>query len=318
MATSFITGLDIGPHAIKAVLIKRTHRSMSVERCVSLRSQKAIFVDNHTLGYQDCVNLLKEVRKALPWYARKVALALPDNAAASKVLQLQPDLEEEELMFAVRQEMALQTSASDDDLYLDFYSVESLLSGSEKVADYQVIAAKKNVVDSHLAPVSKVGFRPQLMTLQGQALSSTWKLISQHQKDQQHGMLVYVWQHKLLLCTRPFNSEPYIKEVSLPPSHGDEDVAGQFVRLLSRQLNLYNSNHPAQKAAKIWLSGELSPRLELTWLAEQIELEVELVDALSLLPRAKKCSANAQADGFEIALGLALLACDWEEWHANH
>ncbi|MCG6450918.1 type IV pilus assembly protein PilM, partial [Vibrio parahaemolyticus] len=125
-----------------------------------------IFADNHTLDYQKIVKKLKELKKGLPLFSRKVALAVPDNAVISKVLQIDSDLDASEQEFAVYQAFSHQSPFPIDDLSLDFVPSGDNPAGRSTNTLYQVYATRREVVDNRLSVASKAGFEPLLLDVQ--------------------------------------------------------------------------------------------------------------------------------------------------------
>ncbi|WP_332058806.1 hypothetical protein [Vibrio taketomensis] len=59
MSNSFITGVDIGHHSLKAVVLKPVKGTLKLSEFRELVIEDNIFTDNHLLNYQKIVNKLK-------------------------------------------------------------------------------------------------------------------------------------------------------------------------------------------------------------------------------------------------------------------
>ncbi|GAL15060.1 type IV pilus biogenesis protein PilM [Vibrio astriarenae] len=103
MGMSLITGIDIGRYSIKAVVVKPEKQHFTIVAFHELPVSDAVFSDNHTLNYQDSVKKLKDLKKMLPWMSHKAAMAIPDNAVISKVLQIDASTDDAEEEFAIHQ-----------------------------------------------------------------------------------------------------------------------------------------------------------------------------------------------------------------------
>lgn len=123
MGKSLVTGIDIGHHSIKAAVLKPMGDTYALVGYEELLVTADIFTDNHTLDYQKIVKKLKELKKGLPLFSHKVAIAIPDSAVISKVLQIDSDLEQRELEFAVYQAFSHQSPFPVEELSLDFVKV---------------------------------------------------------------------------------------------------------------------------------------------------------------------------------------------------
>lgn len=134
MGKSLVTGIDIGHHSIKAVVLKPVNGSYALVGYNELPITEGIFFDNHTLNYQKIVKKLKELRKGLPLFSHKVAVSVPDNAVISKVLQIDSSLDVREKEFAIYQAFSHQSPFPMQELSLDFVKVaeKKTFSGSNR------------------------------------------------------------------------------------------------------------------------------------------------------------------------------------------
>ncbi|APF61210.1 type IV pilus [Vibrio cholerae] len=178
MGKSLVTGIDIGHHSIKAAVLKPMGDTYALVGYEELLVTADIFTDNHTLDYQKIVKKLKELKKGLPLFSHKVAIAIPDSAVISKVLQIDSDLEQRELEFAVYQAFSHQSPFPVEELSLDFVKVTEKSLARSSTTTFQVYATKKDVVDSRLHAVKKAGFEPVLMDVQVHSLLHLWQLAS--------------------------------------------------------------------------------------------------------------------------------------------
>ncbi len=150
MGKSLVIGVDIGHHSIKAVALKPSKGTFTLVSYQELPIEADIFTDNHMLNYQKIVKKLKELRKSLPLFSRKVALAIPDNAVISKVLQIDSALDAQEREYAIFQAFAHQSPFPIEELNLDFVEVNRA-SASQALASYQVYATKRDVAESRVS-----------------------------------------------------------------------------------------------------------------------------------------------------------------------
>ncbi|RBW65580.1 type IV pilus secretin PilQ [Vibrionales bacterium C3R12] len=119
MGKSLITGIDIGHHSIKAVVLKSMGGRYALMSYQELPITDGIVADNHTLNYQKIVKKLNELRKGLPLFSRQVAISIPDNAVISKVLQIDSELQDRELEFALYQAFSQQSPFPIEEVSLD-------------------------------------------------------------------------------------------------------------------------------------------------------------------------------------------------------
>ncbi|RTZ13887.1 type IV pilus assembly protein PilM [Vibrio aquaticus] len=325
MGKSLVTGIDIGHHSIKAVVLKPYKGTFALVGYQELPIDADIFSDNHMLNYQKIVKKLKELRKSLPRFSHKVSLAVPDNAVISKVLQIDSDLEAQEREFAIFQAFSHQSPFPVEELNLDFVQLEK--TGSTQTSSYQVYATKKEVVESRVDAVAKAGYKPVLMDVQAHALTQMWQLASRaHQQSK--WLMLDVGLTQSSLCIDFFDKAPFCKDIplgtqSIENLNGIDDLVHsnteRFTRALiekiQRNVQLLASLH-STNVEGIWLcgGGAMTPMLaeEIT---RHLHIPCELFNPLSLFDGKKIRSQAELSNGYAYAtaVGLALRGIDWLE-----
>lgn len=160
MGKSFVTGIDIGHHSIKAVVVKPVGEQFELVTYAEVPVSGAIFSDNHTVNHQEIVKNLKRLKKQLPMRAKKVVLAVPDSAVISKLLHIDSELEEREKEFALYQLFAQQSPFPIEELSLDYVKLEPERATVSSTSTYQVYATRKEVIESRVEVIKKSGFTP--------------------------------------------------------------------------------------------------------------------------------------------------------------
>ncbi|EEX66316.1 type IV pilus biogenesis protein PilM [Vibrio metoecus] len=155
MGKSLVTGIDIGHHSIKAVVLKPMGDTYALMGYEELLVTADIFTDNHTLDYQKIVKKLKELKKGLPLFSQKVAIAIPDNAVISKVLQIDSDLELREQEFAIYQAFSHQSPFPVEDLSLDFVKVAEKILHAVVRRRFKSMPPRKKWLKAACKPVGK-------------------------------------------------------------------------------------------------------------------------------------------------------------------
>ncbi|MGF1752628.1 type IV pilus assembly protein PilM [Vibrio makurazakiensis] len=333
MGSSLVTGIDIGSHSIKAVVLKPIGEMYALVGYKELAIPADIFTDNHTLEYQKIVKKLKELRKGLPMFSRKVAISVPDNAVISKVLQIDSDLESREKEFAIHQTFALQSPFPIEDLSLDFVEMEEKRFGKSATTSYQVYATRKDVVESRSEALIKAGFKPVVVDIQAHGLLNVWQMASRSNPDKRHWLLVDVGINQTSLGTIPHNRAPFYKDIayginningdeSLEPMSnllGSEQETQRFnyelIERLKRQLQLYLSINSAEPIAGVWMMGAgASTPMLAEEIERQLKIPCELLNPLTLFESkiSKKRSHTVDWQSFGIAAGLAISGLQWE------
>ncbi|WP_159739507.1 type IV pilus assembly protein PilM [Vibrio atypicus] len=328
MGKSLVIGVDIGHHSIKAVALKPSKGTLTLVSYQELTIESDIFTDNHMLNYQKIVKKLKELRKGLPLFSRKVALAIPDNAVISKVLQIDSELDQQEREFAIFQAFAHQSPFPIEELNLDFVELAQP-SSNNTMASYQVYATKREVVDSRIQAVTKAGYQPILMDMQAHSLVQIWQMASRAY-NRFDWLLVDVGLSQSSICIDLQDKPPFCKEIALGTQLIDTDAQFEhlihgsverfifaLVEKLQRNLQLLASVHGVT-AEGVWLSGggAATPMLAEE-IARRLNLKCELLNPLTLF---ETSSTKSRADfstghAYTTAAGLALRGLDWLENH---
>lgn len=336
MGKSFVTGIDIGHHSIKAVVMKPAGELFELVSYKEVPATEGIFSDNHTFNHQEIVKKLKELKKQLPMMARNVVLSVPDNAVISKVLHIDSELEEREKEFAIYQVFGQQSPFPVEELSLDYVKVELDTLKRAPTSAYQVYATRKEVIETRMQALKKSGFKPMVMDTQAHGLLRVWQLATQIDSTKQSWLLVDIGYSQTSLCIAPNKRAAYYKDFpfgtqnikSSPALNLDDDTpsvglnhqdafSAELAERLIRQLSLYSSVNQQQKIDGIWLTGGGATLAAIDeYLSEKLALTVEVLDPLDLLVGKVKGQIESEACTFSVAAGLAIRGIQWQG--ANH
>ncbi|HAS62514.1 MAG TPA: pilus assembly protein PilM [Vibrio sp.] len=332
MSLSFITGIDIGHYSIKAVVIKPVKGTLILSDFRELVIEERIFADNHLLNYQQIVNKLKELRKALPLLSRKVALSVPDSSVISKVLQIDRDLSAQEKEYAIIEAFSHQSPFDIEELSVDYCSLP-IIKSSALTEPIQIYATKKEVVNNRIDVCRKAGFKPILLDVHAHGLVRLWQAVAEAQ-NRGHWLLLEVGHTRSSLVMDFAEQAPWCKELAvgldiISHSMGEEsamrhDATMHFINTLieriQRQLQLIGTVEK-QQLQGIWLTGggANTPMLAEE-LAARLNVDCELFNPLSLFAHSKRVNQQRLSSGYSYACatGLALQGLDWmEQGHAS-
>ncbi|MCG3729571.1 type IV pilus assembly protein PilM [Vibrio cincinnatiensis] len=335
MSKSLVTGVDIGHHSIKAVVLKLSGETYSLVSYKEIVVTDDIFADNYTLDYQKIVKKLKELKKSLPLFSRKVSISVPDNAVISKVLQIESELDLAEQEFAIYQAFSHQSPLPIEELSLDFIKVSDKALGRNSSETYQVYATRREVVESRVSASEKAGLEPVLLDVQMHSLVRIWQHVSQIQQ-RTNWMLLDIGYSQSSLCLDFMDKAPFCKDIPLgtrwfnqtgqlegschaalqESSTGVQAFNQEFVERLARQIQLFTSVHGAQSLAGIWLSGGGAVIAGLAEaISERLALPCELFTPLSVFNHklSKRRRTLSEQQRFSTAAGLALRGIEWLE-----
>ncbi|MGF1894249.1 type IV pilus assembly protein PilM [Vibrio campbellii] len=324
-----VTGIDIGHNSLKAVVLKPNGNSYALLGYKEIILKEGIVAENNTINHQEIVKTLKEMKKELPFRARKVAISVPDNAVISKKLQIEQNLEESEKEFAVVQAFSHQSPFPVEELSLDFIKVDTdeQMRGTDS---YQVFATRKDVVETRVEALQKSGLKPVLVDVHSQSLGHMWKLVAERFPEKSKYCLLDIGSlnssftifteqgelfHKEFPCgTRTrgslFQQDPLADDAQV----ATEQFNRQIVECVKRQMQLYTSINGSQDIKGVWLSGEgaATPMLAEE-LSSQLALECELLNPLGLFEMkvSKRKRRAADWQHFTAAAGLAVRGIQW-------
>ncbi|MDC5840067.1 type IV pilus assembly protein PilM [Vibrio europaeus] len=326
MGKSLVTGIEIGHHSIKAVVLKPNKGTFALVDYQELPIEAGIFSDNHMSNYQKIVKKLKELRKSLPRFSTKVALAIPDNAVISKVLQIDSGLNDNEIEYAISDAFSHQTPFPIDDLYLDYVPLTT--DGQSSPTHYQVYATKKELVDPRVEVFRSASFQPVVVDLRAHALVHIWQLAAR-QQVKTDWLLIDVGVDHASLCMDLVDKAPFCKEIVLATSEkradsnhrlslaqSREGFSAELLDKIQRNLQLIVSMH-GKSVKGVWLSGVGAAMPVLAnEISTRLAIECELLNPLTLFSTtSQQPSANLLANGhrFTSAAGIALRALTWLE-----
>ncbi|MGR5237869.1 type IV pilus biogenesis protein PilM [Vibrio alfacsensis] len=329
MDKRLVTGIDIGHTSLKAVVLKPNGNGYAVLGYKEIILKEGIVAENNTINHQEIVKTLKEMKKALPFRARQVAISVPDNAVISKTLQIEQNLEESEKEFAVMQAFSHQSPFPVEELSLDFVSVEPK-EQMRGIESYQVFATRKDVVEARVDALQKTGLNTVLVDVHSQSLGHMWKLTVERFPEKNKYCLLDIGAVNSSFTMFTEQGELFHKEFACGKSTAsgslhdasfcsDEQVMAesfnrQVVERVKRQIQLYSSINGSQDIKGIWLSGEgASTPMLAEALAEQLTLECELLNPLGLFEMrvAKRKRRAADWQHFTVAAGLAVRGIQW-------
>jgi type IV pilus assembly protein PilM len=325
MGKSLITGIDIGHYSIKAVVVKPVSDDFLLVSFKELPVSSGLFSDNHTVDYQEIVKKLKELRKVLPLFSRRMAMTIPDGAVISKVLQVERELEESEIEFAIYHAFSHQSPFPMEELCLDF--VKSSDDTKTPTVEYQVYAAKREVLDSRLMAAESVGFDPVVCDLHTHSLVRVWQLAAV-QRGCNDWLLVDIGLTRTLLCMDFINRVPFTKEIALgtqsieqalsaPQSlfeSGRDEFIQRIVEHLRQQIQWLLSTKELSSIRGVWLCGGGASTATLVEEIEyRLKIECQILNPLDLLEHTPRNTINQphSPNSFSSALGIAIRASDW-------
>jgi type IV pilus assembly protein PilM len=331
-------GIDIGNHSVKAVALSQKKEQLELVAYAEVVLTSPVINEQHSVDSTALLSAIRKLKKSLPFGAKKVTLALPDSAVISKVIQLDTNLKEDEAVFAVSQALGSSSPFPVEELWVDFFPVESnAFPDATTTMPYQIFATRKDTIDTRITAIKKAGLSPQVMELQTHALlwlvehnaevagiNEQWGTVdvgecltefcikpqnaAAYHRESAFGLRKYSSSlHRNTLGNGLHDAGPIIKE---PLSVDDiERFTQQLADQLKRQFQLYNSTHPRSPLKGIWLCGGGQHAISSELLQRLLGVEVELMNPFAHFIRHKKLelvSDTTLNSQFAVAAGLAI------------
>lgn len=332
MSRFLVTGIDVGHHSIKAVVVKSAGQHYSLVTCQEVSLTENIFSDHQGINHQKLVKKLKELKKKLPMFSSHVAISLPDNAVISKVLHIDSGLEEREKEFAIYQAFAHQSPIPVEELNLDFVDITDKSDAPQASLTYQVYATRRDMVEERLSAMKKAGFKPVLVDMQAHSLQKMWDLAREKQPYAENWMLVDIGLTQTSLCAAPPDGSPFFRDTVFGTGNLRGALEGDLTsgdrktffrelnEKLQKQIQLYNSVNPMRQTEGLWLSGGGATIDGLCiGLGRLIGLKCELLNPQGLIGGQSGIQSELlRMNAFACAAGLAVLGVEWMgETHAS-
>ncbi|MGF1699924.1 type IV pilus assembly protein PilM [Photobacterium makurazakiensis] len=323
-------GIDIGHHSVKAVVLRQKKTELELVAFAEVILSASVINEQHSVNAPSLLSAIRKLKKALPFWARKVVLALPDSAVISKVIQLDANLSEDEAVFAVEQALSASSPFPVEELRTDFFPLSAgSFSEPALTLPYQVFAARKETVESRIKVLRKAGLKPLVVELQTHALLWLEALVTQqHDVGGQWGV-IDIGKCRTAFCASPTNSAAYHRElafgteasgnqssqigitteVTAESSEARELFTKQLADNLKRQLQLYNSTHPRAVLHGLWVSGGGQSLVVKEMLQRMLGLEVRWMHPLAIFERNQKIDVameQGQLGQYAVAAGLAV------------
>ncbi|SDH33572.1 type IV pilus assembly protein PilM [Vibrio xiamenensis] len=302
MGRSMITGIDLGHRAIRAVTLKPNGNHFLLMDYRELPVEAGIFSDNPKQNYQEIVKKLKELRKGLPLFSRRVSLAVPDNSVINKLIQVDSQLIAPDLEFAIAHALSQQSTLAMDEVEFDYVPVCEPSPLSDH-ASYQVYATKSDLIENLQTWLRGAGFQPVMLDTKARSLVQLWQLQASIYQRCDY-LLLNLEPHQAQLAIDFFDAAPFMRSFAWREHSLVEELKRTIERLLAQ--------HDCSISG-VWLCGEAadSETLSLT-LSDKLQLPCIQVALTDLVKQEKALQSSLCLSGaYGLATGLALRAFSW-------
>ncbi len=160
MASKNLLGVDIGSHTIKVVEISQTKKNVELLRFGVAELPSDAIVDGAFVNFPVVVERLRELLRKHKFKQKRCALAISGTAVIVKKISL-PQMTEDELQESVQWEAEQYIPFDIKDVNVDV-EVLNQHPGQGQM-DVLLVAAKKQVINDHVAVARDAGLSPTVM-----------------------------------------------------------------------------------------------------------------------------------------------------------
>ncbi|MCW8348372.1 pilus assembly protein PilM [Vibrio sp. ZSDZ65] len=326
MTKKWITGIDIGHYSAKAVVLMLDGVTLTVINHLELTGSDAIFSDSHTLKHQETVKNLKKFKTLPPIFRKKAAIAIPDSAAISKIISVERGLEGQEQEFAVFQAMSHQSPYPLEELALDFYKASPISEGQTDA--YRVHVVKQSIVDNWSGTIKALGYQPQYMDTNINALRGLQSMLSNHQDVFDNWGVLDLGCQQAALCppkNMPLDmAKQWLYDTThqhgldargVNPKSQAEQAFEQIASKVMSQIQLYRSVQGGLILEGVLVCGghANAPQI-MDFIARKLGIPARPLALHNAVGVSSK-EATLLSGSFAVALGVAYNAAQWMEAH---
>ncbi|NAW66271.1 type IV pilus biogenesis protein PilM [Photobacterium halotolerans] len=288
------TGIDIGHHSVKAVVLKQNKGRLALLHYAEVALSSAEHtgaspgggLHHNSLSGPILLSALRKIRTLLPKRSARTVLSLPD----SEVVQQELTLEQrwgQDIGTELAKILAGTLSMEPEALSLDYYPAPLSEQGeTDSGLRFQVFAAKTSALEARTQSVREAGFDPVIMELQARAL--LWLLAYCHRQAITamgvNPALVCLGAEEADLAAGFSHSLPLHRTFMLSRSGNAPSSE------LLRQLLHYHSLSPL---TGLWLTGRALSDEELAWWQQACGLPVALLTPGQVFPLLHRSPAVA-------------------------
>ena len=327
-------GIDIGYRSIKAVVLHAKKSQYELFAYAEVVLPTPIMDAQNIVDSDKLLLEIRKLRKLLPSSAKKVTLALSDSAVISKILPINPNLNDDDIEFELRQALSSSSPFPIEELQIDYCPmVKDKTEATLGTEQYQVVASRKVTIECRTLPLQSAGFIPKVVELKTHALLWVVQNATRQRLQQDLWGIVDVGMRQMEFCVNPSGGRAYHREISFglqssryvqeqegsdihifsPSEQQVSDFTRQLSEQLKRQLLTYQSSHANDVLSGLWLAGGGHQLIDEVLLSELLGVTISWVRPFEPLSTGKRLDDLSLADSFSqyaLATGLALRGLD--------
>jgi len=254
--TSLMVGIDIGSHAVKAVLLSQGNDGYVLEDFAIEAMPRGAVVDREIQDIEAVGNVIAKVRKNISSSVKFAAAAVSGQTVITKIIYMDVTLTEDELASQIEIEADSLIPYPLDEVSLDFESLDVNESDPTKI-NVLLSAARTESIEARVAALESGDFEAKVIDVESYAVSRSYDLclpmLPPDAKDKMVA-IVDIGASMTLFSASNAGKNVYSR---------DQIFGGeQYTRSI---VSYYNKSFEEAEAAKV--SGDLPPNYRFEVLA---------------------------------------------------
>jgi len=181
--TTMMVGIDIGSHAVKAVLLSQGSEGFVIEDFAVEPMVRGAIVDREIHDIEAVGNVMAKIRQKISMKAKDAAVAVSGQTVITKIIYMDVALSEDELASQIEIEADSLIPYPLDEVSLDFESLDVNESDPSKV-NVLLSAARTESIEARVAALESGDFHTKVIDVESYAVSRTHDLcLSQLPED---------------------------------------------------------------------------------------------------------------------------------------
>ncbi len=172
---TWMVGIDIGSHSIKAVLLSKKDEHYRLESIAVEPMPKGAMVERSIQDIEAVSRVISKIRKQMPKSVLQAAVAVSGQTVITKVIFMDVALSESDLESQIEIEADSLIPYPLDEVSLDFEKLDINETDPSKV-NVLLSAARTESVEARATAVDSGGFEPKVVDVESYALSRTVEL----------------------------------------------------------------------------------------------------------------------------------------------
>jgi type IV pilus assembly protein PilM len=173
--TSMLVGIDIGTHAIKAVLLSEGSTGYVLENYAIEKTPRGAVVDREIQDVEAVGKVIAKIRKSIDPSITSAAAAVSGQTVITKMIYMDVTLNDDELANQIELEADSLIPFPLDEVSLDFESLDVNESDPSKV-NVLLSAARTESIDARVSALAYGDFETKVIDVESYAISRTSEL----------------------------------------------------------------------------------------------------------------------------------------------